>query len=65
MDAPDEAVGECRVPLFFEPLYPPIGLGLVIHPLDMDGGELLDLHRTDGRDDVLLDDVFVGLGAVL
>lgn len=65
VDAPDEAVGECRVPLFFEPLYPPIGLGLVIHPLDMDGGELLDLHRTDGRDDVLLDDVFVGLGAVL
>lgn len=43
MDAPDEAVGERRVSLLFEPLYPPIGFGFVVYPLDVDGGELLEL----------------------
>ena len=64
MDAPDRTAGQGRVGLRIKPLYPPLGLGIVVHLLDLDGGEPLELDHPDGRHNVVLDDIPVVLGGV-
>ena len=64
VDAPDRAAGQGRVGLRIKPLYPPAGLGIVVHLLDLDGGEPLELDHSDGRYDVVLDDICIGFGGV-
>ena len=64
MDAAHRTAGQGRVGLLLEALHPPAGLGIVVHLLDLDGGEPLELDHADGRHDVVLDDIRVGLGGV-
>ena len=64
MDAPHCASRQGRVGLFLEPLHPPAGLGIVVHLLDLDGGEPFEFDSSDGRYDVVFDHVLIGLGGV-
>ena len=64
MDAPHCASRQSRVGLFLEPLHPPFGLGIVVHLLDLDGGEPLEFDPSDGRYDVVFDHVLIGLCGV-
>ena len=64
VDAPDRTAGQGRIGLCFKPLHPPAGLGIVVHLLDLDGSESLEFDHPDGRHDVVLDDIRVGLGGV-
>lgn len=65
VDAPHEGVGQGFAILLRPALHPAVFLGLVVHPLDMDGRELPELDHTDGRDDVVFDDPFIALGGVV
>ena len=65
MDTPHEGVGQGLVVLFRPTGHPAVFFQVVIHSLDVDGRELLELDRTDGRDDVVLDDPFIALGGVV
>ena len=65
MDAPHKGVGQGFTVLLRPALHPAVFLGLVVHPLDMDGRELPELDHTDGRDDVVFDDPFIALGGVV
>ena len=64
MDAPHRAAGQCCVGLRLEPLHPPFGLGIVVHLLDLDGGEPFEFYSSDGRYDVVFDHVLIGLCGV-
>ena len=64
VDAPHRASGQGRVALFLEPLHPPAGLGIVVHLLDLDGGEPFEFYSSDGRYDVVFDHVLIGLCGV-
>ena len=64
MDAPHRASRQGRVGLFLEPLHPPFGLGIVVHLLDLDGGEPFEFYSSDGRYDVVFDHVLIGLCGV-
>ena len=64
VDAPHRAAGQCCVGLRLEPLHPPFGLGIVVHLLDLDGGEPFEFYSSDGRYDVVFDHVLIGLGGV-
>ena len=64
MDAPHCASRQGRVGLFLEPLHPSAGLGIVVHLLDLDGGEPFELNSSDGRYDVVFDHVLIGLCGV-
>ncbi len=65
VDAAHRTAGQGRVGLRIKPLYPPPCLGIVVHLLDLDGGEPLELDHPDGRHDVVLDDIPVVLGGVV
>ena len=65
VDTPHEGVGQRFAVLLRPALHPAVFLGLVVHPLDMDGRELPELDRADGRDDVVFDDSFITLGGVV
>ena len=65
MDTPHEGVGQGLVVLLRPTGHPAVFFQVVIHSLDVDGRELLELDRTDGRDDVVLDDPFIALGGVV
>ena len=64
MDAPHRASRQGRVGLFLEPLHPPVGLGIVVHLLDLDGSEPFEFYSPDGRYNVVLDHVLIGFGGV-
>lgn len=64
MDAAYRTAGQGRVGLLLEALHPPLGFGIIVHLLNLDGGEPLELDYSDGRYDVVLDDILVGLGGV-
>ena len=64
VDAPHCAPRQGRVGLFFEPLHPPFGLGIIVHLLDLNGGEPLEFDSSDSRYDVVFDHVLIGLGGV-
>ena len=64
VDAPHCASRQGRVGLFLEPLHPPFGLGIVVHLLDLDGGEPFEFYSSDGRYDVVFDHVLIGLCGV-
>ena len=64
MDAPHRTSRQGRVSLFFESLHPPIGFRIVVHLLDLDGGESLEFYSSDGRYDVVFDHVLIGLCGV-
>ena len=64
VDAPHCASRQGRVGLFLEPLHPPAGLGVVVHLLDLDGGEPLEFYSSDSRYDVVFDHVLIGLCGV-
>ena len=65
MDTPHEGVGQGLVVLFRPTGHPAVFFQVVIHSLDVDGRELFKLDRTDGRDDVVLDDPLIALGGVV
>ena len=65
MDTPHEGVGQGFVVLFRPTGHPAVFFQIVIHSLDVDGRELLELDRADGRDDVVLDDPLIALGGVV
>ena len=65
MDTPHEGVGQGLVVLLRPTLHPAVFFQVVIHSLDVDGRELFKLDRTDGRDDVVLDDPLIALGGVV
>ena len=65
MDTPHEGVGQGFVVLFRPTGHPAVFFQVVIHSLDVDGRELLELDRADGRDDVVLDDPLIALGGVV
>ena len=65
MDTPHEGVGQGLVVLLRPTLHPAVFFQVVIHSLDVDGRELLELDRADGRDDVVLDDPLIALGGVV
>mgnify|MGYP003376686414 CR=1 FL=1 len=64
MDAPHRTSRQGRVSLFFESLHSPFGFGIVIHLLDLNGGEPLELYPSDGGYDVVFDHVLIGLCGV-
>ena len=64
MDAPHRASRQGRVGLFLEPLHPPFGFGIVVHLLNLDGGEPFEFHSSDSRYDVVFDHVLIGLCGV-
>jgi len=64
VDAPHCAPRQGRVGLFLEPLHPPVGLGIVVHLLDLDGSEPFEFYSSDSRYDVVFDHVLIGLGGV-
>ena len=65
MDTPHEGVGQGFVILFRPTGHPAVFFQVVIHSLDVDGRELFKLDRTDGRDDVVLDDPLIALGGIV
>ena len=65
MDTPHEGVGQGFVVLLRPTLHPAVFFQVVIHSLDVDGRELLELDRTDGRDDVVFDDPLIALGGIV
>ena len=65
MDTPHEGVGQGLVVLFRPTGHPAVFFQIVIHSLDVDGRELLELDRTDGRDDVVFNDPLIALGGVV
>ena len=65
MDTPHEGVGQGLVVLFRPTGHPAVFFQVVIHSLDMDGRELLEFDRTDGRDDVVFNDPLIALGGVV
>ncbi len=65
MDTPHEGVGQGLIVLFRPTGHPAVFFQVVIHSLDVDGRELLELDRADGRDDVVLDDPLIALGGVV
>ena len=65
MDTPHEGVGQGLVVLFRPTGHPAVFFQVVIHSLDVDGRELLELDRADSRDDVVLDDPLIALGGVV
>ena len=64
MDAPHCASRQGRIGLFLEPLHPPFGLGVVVHLLNLDGGESFEFDSSDSRYDVVFDHVLIGLCGV-
>ena len=64
MDTTNRASGQFRVGLLLETLHPPFGFGIIVHLLNLDGSESLEFDHPDGRHDVVLDDIRVGLGGV-
>ena len=65
MDTPHEGVGQGFVILFRPTGHPAVFFQVVIHSLDVDGRELFKLDRTDGRDDVVLDDPLIAFSGVV
>ena len=65
MDTPHEGVGQGLVVLFRPTGYPAVFFQVVIHSLDVDGRELLELDPTDGWDDVVFNDPLIALGGVV
>ena len=53
MDTTNRASGQFCVGLLLEALYSPFGFGIVIHLLNLDGGEPLELYSSDGGYDVV------------
>ena len=64
MDAPHRASRQGRVGRFPEALHPPAGFGIVVHLLDLDGGEPLELDSSNSWYDVVFDHVLIGLCGV-
>ena len=64
MDAPHRTSRQSRVGFSLEPLHPPFGLGVVVHLLNLDGGEPFEFYSSDGRYDVVFDHVLIGLCGV-
>ena len=64
MDAPHCASRQGRVGRFPEALHPPAGFGIVVHLLDLDGGEPLELDSSNSWYDVVFDHVLIGLCGV-
>ena len=60
---PHEGVGQGLVVLFRPTGHPAVFFQVVIHSLDVDGRELLELDRADGRDDVVFNDPLIALGS--
>ena len=65
MDTPHEGVGQGFVVLLRPTLHPAVFFQVVIHSLDVDGRELLELDRADGRNDVVFNDPLIALGGVV
>ena len=65
VDAPHEGVGQGFVILLCPALHPAVFFRLIIHSLDVDGRELLELDPADGWDDVMFDDPLIALGGVI
>ena len=63
MNPPDGAVGQGEIGGLFPASDPPLLLGMIIHLLDVKGGELPQLDAPDGGDDVLFQNNLVAVGS--
>lgn len=56
------AVGEGQAAGFLEPPDPTLGFCIVVHPLNLERGQLPQLDGSDGRDDMVFNHVIVIVG---
>ena len=62
MKPPHIAVGEGQVAGFLEPPDPTLGFCIVVHPLNLERGQLPQLYGSDGRDDMVFNHIVVIVG---